>query len=144
MAADFALVIALSIPVLVLGFIAGVGFATGIVGVLAFLLYAGLWGLAFTGFPYAIALKTGNAAAVNSSFLLFLPFAFLTTTFLPQEAMTPWMSTIASFNPVTYLLRAMRVLLTEGWVIRPLLEGLAAILGVGAVSFTLAFAALRG
>ena len=46
---------------------------------------AGLWGLAFTGFPYAIALKTGNPAAVNTSFILFFPFARLTTSFLPLE-----------------------------------------------------------
>ena len=35
----------------------------------------GAVGLAFTGFPYAIALKTGNPAAVNTSFILFFPFA---------------------------------------------------------------------
>ena len=43
-------------------------------------------GLAFTGFPYAIALKTGNPAAVNTSFILFFQFAFLTTSFLPLDA----------------------------------------------------------
>ena len=66
MLADFALVIALSLPVLILGFVLGVGFATGPLGLLVFLAIAGLWGLAFTGFPYAIALRTGNPAAVNS------------------------------------------------------------------------------
>lgn len=109
-----------------------------------FLLLAGLWGLAFTGFPYAIALKTGNPAAVNSSFLLFFPFAFLTTAFLPQEALTGWLSTVATYNPVTYVLAALRSLLTGGWQLTPLLQGLAAILAVAAVSHTLAFMALRG
>ena len=99
MVADFVLVVALSIPVLILGFLVGIEFTTGIVGLLVFLLLAGAWGLAFTGFPYAIALKTGNPAAVNSSFILFFPFAFLTTTFLPQEALTGWLSTIADYNP---------------------------------------------
>ena len=32
--------------------------------------------LAFAGFGYAIALRTGNPAAVNSAFLLFFPFLF--------------------------------------------------------------------
>lgn len=144
MVADFALVIALSIPVLILGTVVGVKFATGILGILVFLLLAGLWGLAFTGFPYAIALKTGNPAAVNSSFLLFFPFAFLTTSFLPQGALTGWLSTLASYNPVTYVLAALRSLLTEGWAATPLLQGVIAILGVAAVSHTLAFMALRG
>ena len=62
---------------------------------LAFILLAALWGLAFTGFPYAIALKTGNPAAVNTSFLLFFPFAFLTTSFVPREALTGWLDTVA-------------------------------------------------
>ncbi len=144
MVADFALVIALSIPVIILGAVVGVQFVTGIGGILVFLLLAGLWGLAFTGFPYAIALKTGNPAAVNSSFLLFFPFAFLTTAFLPQEALTGWLSTLATYNPVTYVLAALRSLLTEGWVVTPLIQGVIAILGVAAVSHTLAFMALRG
>ncbi|MGB7982023.1 MAG: ABC transporter permease [Candidatus Nanopelagicales bacterium] len=144
MVADFALVIALSIPVIILGAVVGVSFVTGILGILVFLLLAGLWGLAFTGFPYAIALKTGNPAAVNSSFLLFFPFAFLTTAFLPQEALTGWLSTLATFNPVTYVLAALRSLLTEGWAVTPLLQGVIAILGVAAVSHTLAFMTLRG
>ena len=108
MVADFALVIALTIPVVIMGFIAGVGFATGIPGILVFMFLSGLWGLIFTGFPYAIALKTGNAAAVNMSFLLFFPFLFMTTLFVPQEAMTGWLGTAADYNPVTYLLAALR------------------------------------
>ncbi len=51
MAADFLVVLALSIPVLIMGFFTSVSFATGLVGVLTFLLLSGLWGLAFTGFP---------------------------------------------------------------------------------------------
>lgn len=143
MISDLALVIALSLPVLALGFVLGVGFVTGPLGVLAFLLLAGLWGLAFTGFPYAIALRTGNPAAVNSSFILFFPFAFLTTTFLPQEALTGWLATVADYNPVTYLLAGLRALISDGWNPSDLLSAVAAVAGVGAVSFALAFGALR-
>lgn len=144
MVADFALVCALSIPVLVLGTILGVRPATGPLGLVAFVLIAGAWGLVFTGFPYAIALKTGSPAAVNSSFILFFPFAFLTTSFLPKEALQPWLATVATYNPVTYLLAALRSLLMTGWDTTALLQGLAAVLAVGAVSMTLAFTALRG
>ncbi len=142
MVADFALVIALSIPVLILGFVLGVGFATGPLGMVAFLLLAGLWGLVFTGFPYTIALRTGNPAAVNSSFLIFFPFAFLTTTFLPQDALTGWLSTAADYNPVTYLLAGLRSLITEGWIVSDIFSALGVIAIVGAVSFGLAFSAL--
>jgi ABC-2 type transport system permease protein len=88
MVADLALVMGLAIPVLALGFAVGVSFETGVLGLLLFVVMTGLWGLAFTGFPYAIALKTGSPGAVGASFLLFFPFAFLTTATLPQEALT--------------------------------------------------------
>lgn len=143
MVADFVLVFLLSIPVLILGFVVGVRFETGLGGVFLFLLFGACWGVAFTGFPYAIALKTGNPAAVNSSFILFFPFAFLTTSFLPEDVLTGWLATIAKYNPVTYLLAAMRSLNT-GWDISELLGGMAAIVGVGIVSIGLALLALRG
>ncbi len=144
MMADFALVVALTIPVIVMGLAVGVRFETGLLGVPLFMLMAGLWGLAFTGFPYAIALKTGNPAAVNTSFILFFPFMFLTTSFLPREALTGWLSAIAGWNPVTYLLAGMRSLLYGGWDARSIAGGFAAIAIVGTVSMTLAFLALRG
>lgn len=144
MVSDFVLVVALSIPVVIMGFAVGVRFETGLAGIVLFLLMAAAWGLAFTGFPYAIALKTGSPAAVNSSFLLFFPFAFLTTAFVPEQAMTGWLATIATYNPVTYLLEALRSLIMEGWEVSSLLKGTAAVVGVGLVSQALAFAALRG
>jgi len=144
MVADFALVVALSIPVIILGFITGVRFDTGPAGILVFILMAGMWGVVFTGFPYAIALKTGSPAAVNSSFLLFFPFAFLTTSFQPEQALAGWLATVAKYNPVTYLLRALRSLVMEGWSLTPMLQGLAAIAIVGVISQTLAFRALNG
>jgi ABC-2 type transport system permease protein len=143
MIADFALVLALSLPVLALGWLVGVQFATGLPGVLVFLLMAGLWGLVFTGFPYTIALRTGNPAAVNSSFILFFPFAFLTTTFLPLDALTGWLATVATYNPVTYVLAGLRALISGGWEVGHILAGFGAVLGVGVVSLGLAFAALR-
>lgn len=144
MAADVVAVILLAIPVTALGLILGVRFETGLIGMAVFLLYGAAWGLAFAGFPYAIALKTGNPAAVNSSFLLFFPFAFLTSTFLPEPALTGWLATIATYNPVTYVLRGLRSLVSEGWVWRDLAQGLGAIGAVGAVSFGLASTSLRG
>ena len=144
MVADFVLVVALTLPVVALGVIVGVRFESGPVGIIVFILISGVWGLVYTGFPYAIAFKTGNPAAVNTSFLLFFPFAFLTTAFLPKDAMTGWLSAVATYNPVTYLLDALRSLLMVGWDPEALLKGLAAVLGVGVVSMTLALLALRG
>jgi ABC-2 type transport system permease protein len=144
MVADLALVIALSIPVLLLGLAVGVNFATGLLGMLAFLLISGLWGLAFTGFPYAIALKTGNPAAVNSSFLLFFPFSFLTTSFLPLESLSGWLATAAKYNPVTYLLDGLRSIISTGWEWGSISKALLAIAIIMSISFGLSFMALKG
>ncbi len=143
MVADFAMVVSLGIPVVILGLAVGVDFKTGPLGIVAFLVMAGAWGVVFTGFPYAIALKTGNPAAVNSSFILFFPFAFLTTSFVPRAQLTGWLSAIAGYNPVTYLLEGLRALVSHGWDAAALGRGVAAIAAVGAVSFPLALAALR-
>jgi ABC-2 type transport system permease protein len=144
MVADIVVIIALTIAVLVLGFAVGVRFSTGIEGVLVFIGLAALWGLVFTGFPYAVALKTGSPAAVNATFVVFFPFAFLTDAIIPKADLTSWFSTVATYNPVTYLLGAQRSVIIGGWQGGPLLEGLAALVGVGLVSMTMALLALRG
>ena len=144
MASDFVLIVALSIPVIVMGWITGVTFVTGIAGILAFILLAALWGIAFNGFPYAIALKTGNPSAVGASFILFFPFAFLTTAYVPKEALSGWLASVAQFNPVTYLLSGLRSLITVGWDAQSIGGSLLATGLVGVVSLSLALAALRG
>lgn len=145
MVADFAIVVSLTIPVLLVGLAYGVTFVDGLAGAIVFVLLAGAWGVAFTGFPYAIALKTGNPAAVNTSFVLFFPFTFLTTAFMPQRLLSGWLATVATYNPVTYLLSAMRSLARSGgWDVASLAEALLATAIVGVITMTLALLALRG
>lgn len=144
MAADVISIVMLTIPVLLLGLALGVSFQTGVLGMAVFIAYGAMWGLAFAGFPYAIALKTGNPAAVNSSFILFFPFAFLTTSFLPQEALTGWLETIATYNPVTYVLEGLRSLISVGWDWDALAKGAGASLALMVFSFGLASLAMRG
>jgi ABC-2 type transport system permease protein len=145
MAADVAVAAALTVPILILGLILGVRFDGGLLGAIVFVLLASLWSLAFAGFGYAIALKTGNPAAVNSMFLLFFPFLFLTSSYVPRSQLSGWLNTVAGFNPVTYLLSGLRSLvLGNSWQWTQLGQALAAIALVGAISMTMCFAALRG
>jgi ABC-2 type transport system permease protein len=143
MVADVTVVVALCVPVLAIGFGVGVHFRTGALGVVTFIAMSALWGLAFTGFPYAVALKTGSPAAVNACFIVFFPLFFLTDAVVPKQVLTGWFSTVATYNPVTYLLGALRSLITTGWQAGALLQGLAAIVSIGVVSIGLALAALR-
>src|SRR5205807_3036799 len=115
MAADVAVAAALTIPIVLLGTILGVRFQAGPIGMALFIVIASLWSLAFAGFGYAVALKTGNPAAVQSSFLLFFPFLFLTSSYVPRSQRTRWLDTVAACNPVTYLLAGLRSLTIHRW-----------------------------
>ena len=144
-AADMAVSAALTVPIITLGFILGVRFHDGPVGVVVFVVLASLWSLAFAGFAYAIALKTGNPAAVNSTFLLFFPFLFLTTSYVPKDQLSGWLQGVAGVNPVTYILAGLRSLVMGGgWQWTQLGQAVLAIAIVGAISMSLCFAALRG
>ena len=145
MMADMAVAAVLTVPIIVLGLILGVDFQDGPLGVVLFIALAALWSLAFAGFGYAIALKTGNPAAVNSTFLLFFPFLFLTSAYVPRNQLSGWLNTVAGFNPVTYILGGLRSLdMQAGWQWGPLGQAILAIGIVGAISMSLCFAALRG
>ncbi len=143
MVADVVIIVLLCLPVLAIGFGVGIRFSTGPAGILVFLAVSALWGLAFTGFPYAVALWTGSPAAVGASYVVFFPLFFLSDAVVPKQLATGWFSTIATYNPITYLLGALRSLISGGWQTGPLLEGLAALGGLLAVSLSLALLALR-
>lgn len=144
MLADVAVAAALTLPILAFGFVLGVRFESGLLGVMAFVAIAACWSLAYAGFGYAIALKTGNPAAVNSSFMLFFPFLFLTTSYVPRDQLTGWLDTVAGLNPVTYILEGLRSLTNDGWQWDELAKTMLAIGLVGALSMSMCFAALRG
>jgi len=154
MAADLTLVMALAVPVVIVGFALGVRFHAGLLGVVLFVVLSGAWGLVFTGLPYAIALKTGNPGAVNASFILFFPITFLSTTFVPKSELQGWLRVAATYNPMTYILQGLRSLIVGGgtvqgepgptWNATDLGEAVLAIAGFGVVSLSLALLALRG
>jgi len=144
MIADITVAMILTLPILLVGFILGVRFETGVIGVLVFIALAALWSLAFAAFGYAVALKTGNPAAVNSMFLLFFPFLFLTTSNVPRAQLSGWLDRVATFNPVTYLLEGLRSLTSEGWQWGDLGKAALAIGLLGTLSMSMCFAALRG
>ena len=143
MVADVTVSSVLCVPILALAFALGINFQTGALGVLKFIVIAALWSLAFAGFGYAIALKTGNPAAVNSSFLLFFPFLFLTSSYVPRDQLSGWLDTVAGWNPVTYLLEGLRSLALSGWHWDDIGRAFLALLVVFLISFGLCFAALR-
>jgi ABC-2 type transport system permease protein len=107
-----------SVIVVLVGWIFGffqtppVNFYYGLPGVIGALLLAMLFGLVLAGLNVYIALRTRNTETtfMLGSFLT-LPLLFVSSAQLPITLLPEWMQTIAKFNPVTYAVDGMRVLL---------------------------------
>ena len=83
-------------------------------GVLAGLLAYGLlllFGFAMIWIGILVGSAMRSIEAVNGlMFTTIFPITFLANTFAPSENMTPWLRTIAEWNPVSSLVQAMREL----------------------------------
>jgi ABC-2 type transport system permease protein len=114
----------------------GISIASGIPGFLVLLVLTSLWAMVFSGFMQLIALKTRSAAATNSGGLVFFPLLFLTPNFVPRNMLTRPMEIAATFNPVTYVMEAMRSLVLGhfAWAMLARGFGIVALLGVLAVA----------
>ena len=122
----------------------GLQSASGVLGLLAVVLFAFLWGMAFAGYAAFMALKTKNAAAAQASTFAFFPLIFLSSTFVPKHLISvQWLKTAATLNPTTYVFDAMRSLLLNGWETGPLLKGLAVVLAFASLTGTLALMQAR-
>lgn len=106
-----AAVITLIMVLLALPF--GITVGSGAGGLLLLVLLAAGWAVVYSGFMQIIALKTRSAAATNSGGLIFFPLLFLTPNFVPRDLLTRPMEVAATFNPVTYVMEAMRSLILD-------------------------------
>lgn len=106
------------------GLLSGVTVSAGIVGAVLIVLLSILTALGFGAVGMLIALRTGSAEAVGGVFGLSFAFFFFSTVSMPRELITEgWFKTIATLNPVTYLVEAPRSLLIIGWDTAALLSG---------------------
>ncbi len=120
---------------LVVGLIAGISIEAGVLGALAILAFATLVALAFGALGAMLGLRTGSGEAVQGFFPLFFVLLFLSSMALPRPLIEQdWFRTIATYNPVSYLLEAIRSLVITGWDAEALALGVA-IAGTGAVVF---------
>jgi ABC-2 type transport system permease protein len=144
MSADFLRILAQGAFTATVALATGMEFATGVGGVAVMIVIAALWGLMYSGLGFAVALKTGNAQATQSTWLLFFPLMFLTTIFAPEGALSGWLGTAAQFNPITYFLRGLRSLALTGWDAGEIGLALLVVVGTGAVTLPIALRALIG
>jgi ABC-2 type transport system permease protein len=117
--------------------------ATGITGMMTLIGLAVLLGTGFAGFTVSAALGSGNAAATQGASFIFFPLTFLAPTFVPLDLLDGWLKTAATFNPITYVMQAMRSLLNSGWDWTAITQAIIACLILSTAMYSLALLALR-
>lgn len=93
----------------------GATIVTGVGGFLLIVLLSGAFGVAFAGSSFIPALLTKSEQATSTISLLLFPLMFMSTAFVPQALMPGWMQVVNDWNPVTYLIEAMRALMVTGY-----------------------------
>jgi ABC-2 type transport system permease protein len=139
------LVVALasSIVYLTVGFASGMDFAAGPIGVPVLLAFAVLVALGFAATGAFIGLRTGTGEAVQGFFPLLFVMLFLSSMALPRPLIEQdWFRTIATYNPVSYLLEGVRSFVITGWDGEALalgfgIAGVIAVISITASSFAL-------
>lgn len=106
--------LSLVVPLVVvtgLGYALGASIETGLLGWLGILLICLLVGLLFMAVSNLIGLLTRDEEALNAATMLFMfPLLFLSPAFLPLSALPSSVETLATFNPITYGIDAVRAL----------------------------------
>jgi ABC-2 type transport system permease protein len=139
-----ALILGLQASIVVtVALIMGLESATGLAGLLVVIGLAILLGTGFAGFTVSAALGSGSAAATRGASFIFFPLTFLTASFVPLDLLSGWLKTAAQFNPITYVLEAMRALLNSGWDNTALWHGILACLILATLMYILAIRALH-
>ena len=121
----------------------GIRIASGPLGFLLLLVLTSAWAVVFAGFMQLIALKTRSAAATNSGGLVFFPLLFLTPNFVPRDLLTRPMEIAATFNPVTYIMEALRSLILQDLAWGPIGRGFAVVAVLGSVMVALNVRTIR-
>ncbi|HXD56153.1 MAG TPA: ABC transporter permease [Solirubrobacteraceae bacterium] len=125
--------------------IAGAHLEAGAGGIAVILALGALTAVGFGALGCAAALKTGSGEAVQGLFPLFFVFIFLSSSNLPRNLLrTGWFHTVATWNPISYLIEGFRSLYIYGWDGTALWRGFAVGAGLLAISLLACAGALRG
>jgi ABC-2 type transport system permease protein len=101
---------------LVVGFAAGLHMEAGAGGVVALIVLAFLIALAFAALGAFVGLRAGSGEAVQGLFPVFFVFLFLSSQALPRPLIEQdWFRTIATWNPVSYMIEGIRSVVIYGW-----------------------------
>jgi ABC-2 type transport system permease protein len=119
-----------SIIFLAVGFAGGAHLQAGIGGVPVVLGLILLDILLFGAIGVFAAVRTGSAQQAQGVFIVLLGLLFMSSMIMPRNLITAsWFKTIATYNPMSYLVEAIRSLWINGWDA----EALALGVGIGLI-----------
>jgi ABC-2 type transport system permease protein len=126
------------------GILFGAGIDTGVGGALVIVALSLTISLAFGCIGAFAALRSGSGEAVQGVFPLFFAALFLSSMALPRELIEiDWFQTVATYNPVSYMLEGIRALVIDGWDGEAIALGFACAGGVAVIAMAAASSALR-
>ena len=129
---------------LVVGLVAGADFEAGLAGVPVLLALALATSFAFGCIGIFAALRLGNGEAVQGLFPVLFVFLFLSSMALPRDLIEQdWFQTVATYNPVSYLIEGIRSLFIDGFDGQALALGFGFSLAIGLAFLAAASATLR-
>jgi ABC-2 type transport system permease protein len=129
---------------LLVGFAAGLHVEAGVAGVFVLIVLAFLVALAFAALGALVGLRAGSGEAVQGFFPVFFVFLFLSSQALPRPLIEQdWFRTIATWNPVSYLLEGIRSVVITGWDDTALIRGFGIALVLCVIGIVGASRALR-
>lgn len=105
-----------TLVVLIAGMVGGV-MPPGITPTLVIFAFALLFAAAASFWAIGVALRTRTIQAAPIMQLAVFLSVFMSVAYVPQDALTGWLATIARYNPVTYILDAARSAQLTGTVI---------------------------
>ena len=133
-----------AIVYLLVGVATGVTFVSGVGGALVLLALSVLISSAFASLGALLALRFGTGEAVQGIFPLLFVTLFLSSASLPRHLIkTTWFRDVATYNPVSYLVEALRSLVITGWDAQALALGFGFTLPLLVVSLVFAQRAMR-
>ncbi len=129
---------------LLVGWATGAHFAAGMPGLLVIIGLSMLMGLAFGAIGLFLALRTGSGEVVQALLPLLFAALFMSSMDLPRSLIRArWFRDVATYNPISYLVEAVRSLIITGWDTRALALGFGITALIALVAMVAAGLALR-
>jgi ABC-2 type transport system permease protein len=126
------------------GLVFGARIEAGLGGALVIVLLSLTISLAFGCIGAFVALRSGTGEAVQGVFPLFFAALFLSSMALPRNLIeVDWFRTVATYNPVSYMLEGIRSLVITGWDGEAIALGFACAGGLAILALAAASSALR-